>query len=121
MNKLCTVLCLLLLAIPSQASAKEAYLGQFLYQYNGGNVYRVTVPNASKMTWECVEGSEKGAKGEETPQRLKVNNKVYFATWVEKTGISVTQVIDFQGMKVYSTIIDGKERYVLEGKVIREK
>ena len=41
------------------------------------------------MKWECIEGPEKGAKGEETPQRFRLNNKVFFATWVEKTGINV--------------------------------
>lgn len=38
-----------------------------------------------------------------------------------KTGINVSQVINLKTMRIYSTIIDGKERYVLEGKVVREK
>lgn len=107
------------LAAASQAS--EAYLGQFLYKYDGGNTYRVIVNDAKSMSWQCIDGTEKGASGIETPQRYKVSNKVYFATWVEKTGINVSQVIDLKGMKVYSTIVDGKERYVLVGKIIREK
>lgn len=101
--------------------ASKAYLGQFLYKYKAGNTYRVTVEDGEHMKWECIEGSEKGAKGEEIPQIFRVNSKVFFATWVEKTGISISQVIDFKNMKVYLTIIDGKERYVLEGKVVREK
>ena len=54
------------------------------------------------MKWECIEGSEKEAKGEEIPQRFRVNSKVFFATWVEKTGINVSQVIDFKNMKVFN-------------------
>jgi phenolic acid decarboxylase len=50
-----------------------------------------------------------------------VADKVYFATWVEKTGINVTQVINLNTMKVYSTIIDGKQRYVISGNIVREK
>ena len=112
---------LLIFSLSSVAQASENYIGQFLYKYKGGNTYRVTVNNSKTMKWECVEGSEKGASGEEMPQRFKVANKIYFATWVEKTGINVSQVVDLKNMKVYSTIIDGKERYVLEGNIIREK
>lgn len=115
------VITLLLSSIASTAGAAEAYIGQFLYRYKSGNTYRVTVPDNSQMKWECIEGSEKGAAGEETPQRFKVNNRTFFVTWVEKTGINVSQVVDLKNMKVYSTIVDGKDRYVLEGTVIREK
>lgn len=115
------VITLLLSSITSTAGATEAYIGQFLYRYKSGNTYRVTIPDNSRMKWECVEGSEKGATGEETPQRFKVNNRTFFVTWVEKTGINVSQVVDLKNMKVYSTMVDGKDRYVLEGTVIREK
>lgn len=112
---------LILSVLAAESTAAEAYLGQFLYKYDGGNTYRVIVNNAQSMSWQCIEGTEKGASGVETPQRFKVSTKIYFATWVEKTGINVSQVIDLKGMKVYSTIVDGKERYVLVGKIIREK
>ncbi|WP_036301970.1 phenolic acid decarboxylase [Methylotenera sp. L2L1] len=111
---------LLISSLSSIAQASEAYIGQFLYKYKGGNTYRVTVNDNKTMQWACVEGSEKGANGEEKPQRFKLADKVYFATWVEKTGINVSQAIDLKNMKVYSTI-DGKERYVLEGNIVREK
>jgi len=103
------------------AHAAEPYIGQFLYQYEGGNVYRVIVNVPNALSWECIKGAEKGAHGMETPERIKVDDNIYFATWREKTGINVTQVIDLKNMKVYSTIIDGKERYVLSGKIVREK
>lgn len=113
--------CLLLSAFTAMAHAADAYMGQFLYQYEGGNVYRVTINDAKSMSWVCIEGSEKGASGLEKPERFKVAEKIYFATWVEKTGINVSQVINLKTMRVYSTIIDGKERYVLSGTVVREK
>lgn len=73
------------------------------------------------MSWLCIEGDEKGAHGIETPQRFKVADKVYFASWVEKTGINVTQVINLHTMKVYSTITDGKQRFVISGNIVREQ
>lgn len=112
---------MLLSSLVTTAHAAEAYLGQFLYQYDGGNVYRVTVKEAKSMSWLCIKGDEKGAHGVETPERFTVADKVYFTTWVEKTGINVTQVINLNTMKVYSTIIDGKQRYVISGNIVREK
>jgi phenolic acid decarboxylase len=105
----------------TKAYASDAYIGQFLYKYDGGSVYRLTVKDAKSMSWECINGSEKGANGIEKPERFKVVDKIYFVSWVEKTGINVSQVIDLKQMKVYSTIIDGKERYILKGIISREK
>ncbi|MGP1717800.1 MAG: MoaF-related domain-containing protein [Methylophilus sp.] len=103
------------------ALAQDAYIGQFLFKYEGGSVYRVTVNHAKSMSWECIQGPEKGANGIEKPDRLKVADKIYFVSWVEKTGIHVSQVINLNTLKVYSTIIDGKERYVVSGDIVREK
>lgn len=105
----------------SSVQAAESYIGQFVYRYEGGVAYRVTTKDNIEMRWECIEGPDKGAKGVEKPQRFKVDNKIYFATWTEQTGIQVSQALDFKSMKVYATIIDGKERYVLEGRITREK
>lgn len=115
------LLSFLFFSIAPTAFAAEAYLGQFIYKYKGGDTYRVTVSDSKIMKWECIEGTEKGAIGIENPQRFKANDKVYFVTWVEKTGIYVSQMVDLKNMKVFSTIIDGKERYVVEGIISREK
>lgn len=113
-------LLLVILSFSGAAFATEPYIGQFLYQYEGGDTYRVTVLDAENMTWEAISGAEKGASGHEKPQRFKIANQVYFVTWVEKTGIAVTQVINLQSRRVISTIVDGKERYVVQGKIVRE-
>ena len=110
----------ILLLSSVNADAAESYIGQFLYQYKTGTVYRV-IANSKTMSWECIQGSELGAKGIETPQRFKLNKHIYYATWVEKSGVQVSQALDFKGMKVYSTITDNKDRYVLEGTIVREK
>lgn len=103
------------------AFAAEAYIGQFLFKYDGGSVYRVTVNDAKSISWQCIQGPEKGANGVEKPERFKVADQIYFVSWVEKTGINVSQVINLGTRKVYSTIIDGKERYVVAGDIVREK
>ena len=110
----------ILLISSASAFAADSDIGQFLYQYKAGTVYRV-IANNKTMSWECIKGSELGTKGMETPQRFKLNKHVYYATLVEKTGVQVSQALDFKGMKVYSTITDNKDRYVLEGTIVREK
>jgi phenolic acid decarboxylase len=55
------------------------------------------------------------------PERFKVADKIYFVSWVEKTGTQVSQVINLNTLKVYSTIIEGEERYVVTGNIVSEK
>lgn len=110
-----------LLIVCSMAHAQVPWQGQFLYQYEGGSVYRVITDHTPIMRWTCLKGDEAGAAGEEKPERIQVTPEVYFVTWTERTGMQVTQVLDFKGMKVYSTVIDGSARYVLRGTLKREK
>ncbi|MEO7097889.1 MAG: MoaF C-terminal domain-containing protein [Luteolibacter sp.] len=96
-------------------------IGTFVYKYADGPTYRVTIPNTESLTWECIEGAEKGAKGEEHPSRFTVDDGIFFATWIEKTGIIVTQVVNLKTNKVYTTIVEGKERYVLVGDISKDQ
>ena len=112
---------LLLLALSQWAWAAQPWQGQFLYSYEGGSVYRVTASHQKTMRWECIQGEEAGARGEESPERIEVRPDIYFVSWTEKSGVQVTQVLDFKSMKVYSTIIDQSARYVLRGSIKREK
>jgi len=107
--------------LSSSAFAAEAYIGRFIYRYESGAAYRVIAQDSHELVWECIEGPEKGAKGTERPDRFKINKTTYFVTWTEKSGIQVSQALDFKNKKVYSTIIDGKDRYVVKGKITREK
>ncbi|MDP8567549.1 MoaF-related domain-containing protein [Methylophilus aquaticus] len=111
----------LLLAASQSVWAAQPWQGQFLYSYEGGSVYRVTANHQKSMHWECIQGEEAGASGEELPERIQVRPDIYFVSWTEKSGVQVTQVLDFKSMKVYSTIIDQSARYVLRGSIKREK
>jgi phenolic acid decarboxylase len=119
MKSILTIALLLALAAGRVIAEAASPIGTFLYKYVDGATYRVTILNSESLTWECVEGSEKGAKGEERPTRFMIEGGVYFVTWVEKTGIIVTQVVNLKRNKVYSTIVVGKEPYVLVGDIER--
>ncbi|WP_235559710.1 MULTISPECIES: MoaF C-terminal domain-containing protein [unclassified Methylophilus] len=112
---------ILLLTFTAVACASGSYIGQFLFNYEGGSVYRVILKDAMSLSRECIKGPEKGAQGIENPERFKVADKIYFSSWVEKTGIQVSRVINLNTLKVYSTIIEGEERYVVTGNIVSEK
>jgi phenolic acid decarboxylase len=97
----------------------EAYLGTFLYKYHGGNTYKLIVSDNVNIYWECVEGSEIGANGNEKAQRFEVAPGIYFATWVEKSGVNVSQALNFNSNTVFATIVEGTNRYVLTGDIER--
>ena len=115
------LLATLLFSLSLMAQASDALRGQFLYHYEGGTVYRVTFMDAGTLRWHCLQGDEKGAQGTEKPDRFHVAKNVYFLSWVEKNGIQVSQVLNLNTMHVYSTIIDGQSRYVISGRIQREK
>ena len=115
-----TIGLLLCLSAPILQAA-EPYLGRFLYQYEGGDIYRITVPDDTHMTWECVACPEPGTRAQETPDRFRIAEGIYFVSWLEASGVSVTQVVDLNAMKVWSTVIDGPGRYVIRGDIVREQ
>lgn len=109
----------LALAVPVRAA--EPYIGTFLFKYAGGPTYRVTVKDETRLHWECIEGDGKGASGDETVTRFKVAENIYFVTWVEKTGLVVSEVVNLSAMTVYGTVVEGRERHVLDGVIVREE
>jgi phenolic acid decarboxylase len=100
-------------------SHSELYLGTFLFKYHSGNTYKLVVPDKETLTWECVDGSEIGAHGTETPERFEVAPGIYFATWREKKGVNVSQALNFNSNTVFATIVEGHDRYVLTGDIER--
>jgi len=120
MKSIITTITLLTLFATNTIAQALLPTGTFIYKYTDGPTYKVTIPNAETLNWECLEGAEKGAKGEERPTRFAVDDGVFFATWIEKSGVIVTQVVNLKSMKVYTTIVEGTERYVLTGEVVRQ-
>lgn len=101
------------------AYAQEPYIGQFIYRYNDGSVYRVTVHSATHLRWEAIQGPEKGRSGEEAVRRIKVREGIYFVNWLESSGVHVSQVVDLYKMAVYAHVYDGKQQYTSEGNIVR--
>jgi len=117
--RLTILLAVLALGTLTSAFAKEPYVGTFLYKYQGGNTFKVTVPNDQKLTWKCLSGAIKGESATEKPQRFKVADGIYFVTWLEKDGISVSQAINYNTGKIFTTVINGTRRSVHQGTVQR--
>jgi homoserine O-acetyltransferase len=56
------------------------------------------------LDWEGLSGPARGTKGSETMHLAQVAPHVFFASWLEKGGASVSQVLDLERMQVTSFV-----------------
>jgi hypothetical protein len=74
----------------------------FLFDY-GEMVIRVKYLSDSRLAWEQVKGPQAGLQAEEEYGFAAVRPGVGFFWWQEKDGSVVTQVVDFERGRVYTT------------------
>ena len=75
---------------------------KFLFDYGAMSI-RVRYLSDRRLAWEQVKGPQKGTTGEEEYGLAQVRPNVAFFWWQEKDGGVVTQVVDFDGSRVYTT------------------
>ena len=98
----------------------EPYLGQFVYRYSTGDVYRFDVKDSISLSWQCLAGAEQGRAGQEQPERFKVADGIYFVAWIEQNGATITQVLNFNSNVVYTTAVHNETSSLLSGTIERE-
>ena len=99
--------------------APPSHLGTFVYRYEGGLVYELNFDSDTKLRWRCLEGDDKGHAGSEESLRVAIRPGVHFLSWVEKDGLVVTQVIDYDAGTVNCVLVVEGKRIVLQGSVTR--
>jgi hypothetical protein len=57
----------------------------------------------TELRWEQVKGPDVGLKGEESYHFAAIRPHVYFIWWQEQDTSVVTQVVDFEDGRVYTT------------------
>jgi phenolic acid decarboxylase len=78
-----------------------SFVGKSLhFRYASGLEVTGHYATASDLTWEALTGPSKGSKGTEKVHAQEVAPKVFFISWLEKSGTSVSQVLDLNQMKV---------------------
>jgi len=78
------------------------------YTY-GESIYKVTIDTDSTMHWEAMTGDEKGTQEKETYFMESVGNNKIFISWGEANGIGVSQILDFNGGKVYNHLLQDRK------------
>ena len=64
------------------------------YDY-GASQYEVTVKNDTLLRWESLSGISKGTMGEERYYRQDIAPGIIFISWIEKDGLGVSQVVNW--------------------------
>jgi len=54
----------------------------------------------TEVFWEALTGPAKGSKGTESVNMAEVAPNVFFVNWVEKSGTTVSQVLDLDKLVV---------------------
>lgn len=73
---------------------------RFLFRYASGLEVTGHYRAADQMAWEALSGPSKGSKGTEKIHAQEVAPNVFFISWLEKTGTTVSQVLDLNKMQV---------------------
>lgn len=91
--------------------------------YTSGDHYHVTVLSDTQLRWKSLGVSDGGPAEETEAYTVKqVGQDVYFVSWMEQSGMTVSEVIDLGQGKVYATITwgdttkaNGRDSVTIEG------
>lgn len=80
------------------------YIGKAVeLEYETGAHYKVEYLTEDTLRWtSLIERGDRPNSGEEHYYMNKQADGIYTLSWVEKTGISVTQNLDFNALTVYA-------------------
>jgi phenolic acid decarboxylase len=67
---------------------------KFIIRYESGLEVKAHYKSATELSWEALTGPSKGESGDETIYSSEVAPNIFFISWLEKKGISVSNVLD---------------------------
>jgi phenolic acid decarboxylase len=77
--------------------------------------------SATELSWEALAGPSKGTSGDETIYSSEVAPNIFFISWLEKKGISVSNVLDLNDSVVTAFVTfdaaDGRQSFFDKGVV----
>jgi hypothetical protein len=109
MSRLCLpwLLSLLGVSVPSSNGQEKppAFVEKtVVLRYESGLVVKARYPSAKELVWEALAGPEKGRKGTEVMEAVQVAPEIFFISWLEEEGTSVSNVLDFGAKRVYAFV-----------------
>ncbi len=112
MSRHCVSQLLLLLSLldrsfPSSNGEEKplAFVGKtVILRYDSGLEVKAHYPSATELAWEALAGPAKGQRGDEAIEAVQVAPEVFFISWLEEEGTSVSNVLDLGTKRVYAFV-----------------
>ena len=73
---------------------------KLLFQYKSGLQVIGDYSTLNEVSWEALTGPSKGSKGTESVHTAEVAPNIFFVSWIEKPGTTVSQVLDLDKLVV---------------------
>jgi phenolic acid decarboxylase len=73
---------------------------KILIRYESGLEVKAHYKGATELSWEALTGPSKGASGSETIYASEVAPDVFFISWLENNGVSVSNVLDLNNSRM---------------------
>ena len=73
---------------------------KFLFQYESGLQVIGDYSSPTEVSWEALSGPAKGSKGTESANTAEIAPNIFFVSWIEKSGTTVSQVLDLDKLVV---------------------
>ena len=67
---------------------------KLLFLYKSGLQVIGDYSTPTEVSWEALTGPAKGTRGTESVHTAEVARNIFFVSWVEKSGTTVSQVLD---------------------------
>jgi phenolic acid decarboxylase len=85
---------------------------EIIIRYESGLEVKAHYKSATEFTWEAMSGPSKGTSGSETIYASEVAPNVFFISWLEGSGVSVSNVLDLNNyrMTAFVTFDSGNGR-----------
>jgi phenolic acid decarboxylase len=71
-----------------------------IVRYESGLEVKAHYQSATELTWEALTGPSKGTSGSETIHASEVAPNVFFISWLENNGVSVSNVLDLNNSRM---------------------
>lgn len=73
---------------------------KILIRYESGLEVEAHYKSATELTWVALTGPSKGTSGSETIYSSEVAPGVFFISWLENNGVSVSNVLDLNNRRM---------------------
>jgi phenolic acid decarboxylase len=96
---------------------------KIIIRYESGLEVKAHYKSADELAWEALTGPSEGTSGSETIYSSEVAPNVFFISWLENSGVSVSNVLDLNDRLVtaFVTFDAGKGRQSFFDKGIFEE